>query len=664
MRLESKRLDPRTARERSTPEQPTARLSKPFLRLVAAAWLLLLSPQAPSAAEAEQAEKGKLPVPVRVEPERGVFEAPVEVRLLPRSAEVRVRFTTDGSEPTLENGADYDGPWTFKQTTLLRVRPYVKEQALTASTTHSFLFLDSVLRQPRRPRGFPNGPGAWEGEPASYSLDSRIVEDPRYGAQLKPALRALPSLSIVCPLPDLFGASQGLYVNAQARGPSWEKAASLEWIETNGASGFQVNAGLRMQGNTGRRADKSPKHSFRVLFKEQYGPTKLRYRVFPDSPAAKFDTLVLRADYNNSWTHWNPDDNQRAQRIRDAWLKDSHRAMGWLAGHSRFVHLYLNGLYWGIYDVAERPDATFAANYLGGKKEDYEARDDSGYKDADNMSPRTRGPRLRRGEPLTLESAGALVDVVQFIDYLLLNYYAGNGDWGGGKNWYTIKRKEGQDVLRYYVWDGEMILQGLQDDIINEPPRPPFGLARRLAEDPEYRLAFADRVQRHCFGTGALTPARCLDRWKERASQLQLAIVAESARWGAYRRDPPFTRDIDWVAEQNRLLKHYFPKRTAILLRQLRSAGLYPELAAPLWKGGEPQANGGRVVEFVAMPEATVYYTTNGMDPRTKLTGDPAAEATTYRSPFTLPSDLPLKARARREGVWSALVELSPLKGR
>lgn len=185
-----------------------------------------------------------------------------------------------------------------------------------------------------------------------------------------------------------------------------------------------------------------------------------------------------------------------------------------------------------------------------------------------------------------------------------------------------------------------------------------------MAEDPEYRLAFADRVQRHCFGTGALTPARCLDRWKERASQLQLAIVAESARWGAYRRDPPFTRDIDWVAEQNRLLKHYFPKRTAILLRQLRSAGLYPELAAPLWKGGEPQANGGRVVEFVAMPEATVYYTTNGMDPRTKLTGDPAAEATTYRSPFTLPSDLPLKARARREGVWSALVELSPLKGR
>jgi hypothetical protein len=81
---------------------------------------------------------------------------------------------------------------------------------------------------------------------------------------------------------------------------------------------------------------------------------------------------VLRADYNNSWVHWDPAARQRAQRTRDAWMKDSHRAMGWLAAHNRYVHLFLHGLYWGVYDFTERPDANFAAAYLGGTREDYD----------------------------------------------------------------------------------------------------------------------------------------------------------------------------------------------------------------------------------------------------------------------------------------------------
>src|SRR5207253_1721232 len=117
---------------------------------------------------------------------------------------------------------------------------------------------------------------------------------------------------------------------------------------------------------------KSPKHAFRLLFKARYGPSKLHYRMFPDSTIEQFDTLVLRADYNNSWIHWNGADRARGQRIRDAWMKDSHRAMGWTAGHNRYVHLFLNGLYWGVYDAAERPDASFAASYFGGHRQDYD----------------------------------------------------------------------------------------------------------------------------------------------------------------------------------------------------------------------------------------------------------------------------------------------------
>ena len=39
--------------------------------------------------------------------------------------------------------------------------------------------------------------------------------------------------------------------------------------------------------------------------------------------------------------------------------------------HGKYVHLYLNGLYWGLYNVHERPDDSFADEYYGGDKDDY-----------------------------------------------------------------------------------------------------------------------------------------------------------------------------------------------------------------------------------------------------------------------------------------------------
>ena len=40
--------------------------------------------------------------------------------------------------------------------------------------------------------------------------------------------------------------------------------------------------------------------------------------------------------------------------------------MGWPACHGTWVHLYINGLYWGVYNPTERPDASFMASYYGG----------------------------------------------------------------------------------------------------------------------------------------------------------------------------------------------------------------------------------------------------------------------------------------------------------
>jgi hypothetical protein len=188
---------------------------------------------------------------------------------------------------------------------------------------------------------------------------------------------------------------------------------------------------------------------------------------------------------------------------------------------------------------------------------------------------------------------------------------------------------------------------------------PPFRLAQELAANGEYRLAFADRVRKHFFNDGALTPSAVTDRWMKRAREVDLAMIAESARWGYYRRNPPFTRDKDWLAEQQRLLKNYFPARTVIVLDQLRAVGLYPNLAAPSFNQHGGTVPDGFKLSMTCPSGAKAYYTTDGSDPRVYGTGAISAHAQAYDSPLPLRSSVVVKARVLKQGTWSALTEAS-----
>jgi hypothetical protein len=114
----------------------------------------------------------------------------------------------------------------------------------------------------------------------------------------------------------------------------------------------------------------------------------------------------------------------------------------------------------------------------------------------------------------------------------------------------------------------------LKEDVVNARYEDPFRLAEALRGNAEFRAAFAARAQKHLSGEGALTSKACADRWMKRAAEINLAILAESARGGGYRREAPYTRDVEWLREQRRLLEEYFPQRTAVVLAQLKAAGL------------------------------------------------------------------------------------------
>ena len=408
----------------------------------------------------------------------------------------------------------YAAPFQIDRTTLVRAVA-VKPGFRNAPTeTRSYIFLEDVRNQPEAPVGWPKSWGTHKidfggnevGAPVTpdYAMDPEIAHDPIYGPQLADALRDLPVVSLVTDMADL-----DIYSTPQSKGREYERPVSVELFDPRAAeSGFQVNAGLRIQGGASRW-EFMPKHSFRLFFRRDYGPSTLDYPLFDDAPTAGFDRLVLRAGTDRGFAGHPPapetvQDHRGDTYGNDQWALDTQREMLGVAVHGRYVHLFLNGLYWGIYRLMEQPDARFMATYFGGEADEYTVVSHGGLV----AGPGDRFETLRRlaeagglADPERYRTMLEFIDPIQFSDYLLMNWYAGNTDWPEN-NWFAgVQNSAGRNL--FFSWDSEMTwLDGarvsLGTDGWEGAPYPNIikQVFTALMENADYRLLFADRATR------------------------------------------------------------------------------------------------------------------------------------------------------------------------
>ena len=609
---------------------------------------------------------------------RDFYEQPLLLTILTETEGAEIRYTTDGSIPTEIHGNIYLGPVPITTTTPLRAAAFREGYIPSGIETRTFIFLDDVIRQPAYPEGFPsNWRGRTHGDPAlaDYGMDPEIVAGNE--ETLKQSLRSVPTLSLVTDMDNLFDFDTGIYANSWQDGAEWERPVSAELFDTSSSENLQIDCGLRIQGGMSRVPDRSPKHAFRLLFKREYGPGKLRFPLFgPAYPEGgvteSFDTIVLRIKYNNSWTHWSSEQRGRAQYIRDQYARDCQLAMGHASAHGRFVHLYLNGLYWGLYNPSERPTAPFLAEYFGGEAEDYDALNSGEVRDGDRTAW-SEMMRLATRTNLSIdanyEAVKAYLDVENLIDYVILNHYLGNNDWDD-HNWYSGRKRELGAGYRFFCWDTERILEGVAENKIGvNLGGKPSGLFHQLRASDEFVMLFADRVHLHFFNRGALTPEIAGARYAALADRVDLAVYGESARWGDYRRSRPF-RHSEWEREKQRRLESYFPVRTNNVLQQYRNARLYPNVDAP-----EFNKHGGMIpqgFQLVVTSHETdsptgvptpVYYALDGSDPRLPGGAVNTESAALYDGPLTLTESVHVKARALDGDTWSALTEAAFIVG-
>lgn len=618
-----------------------------------------------------------LPPPV-FSVERGLFDNPFKLSIKSSTGSA-VKYTTDGSDPGHQNGTLLTSSFNINATSIIRAVS-VQDNKISKSVTHTYIFRDDVFNQPEKPVGYPDTWGS--GVKADYEMDPEICNVIENRESILYALSSLPIVSVVSDPANFFSAEKnsetgGIYVFTNE---TWERSASVEIFGGSQKDEIQANCGVRLQGGQSRVPNNSPKHSFRLVFKSEYGSKKLDYKVFDDSDAAiKFNTIHLKAGYNNSWIHWDSEQRKSTQYIRDVWAKHTYRQMGHLGVRTKYVNLFINGMYWGLYNISERIDKEFMESYIGGDAEDYDVIKDYGEvvdgfingwnaltaRARDGLSDnaayyRIQGKNIGGSENLAYP---AFIDPINLADYMILNFYGGNDDWDH-HNWAAARSRKGdRNGFRFFVWDAERILEDVNRNITNRNNRGcPSEVFQTMIKNIEFKQLFADRVHKHMLNNGCLTPEVIAETWENFADEIKPAIVAESARWGDYRKDvnprnqpyPLYTVNF-WEAEKNRLQTDFFPYRTNIVIEQFKMAGWLPAIDAPVFNKNGGLVNAGFSLEMGAI-EGEIYYSLYG-DPRLSG-GEISPEARIYSSPISISNYLVnVKARVKQGENWSALTE-------
>lgn len=633
---------------------------------------------------------GTLPFAPNFSVKRGFYETPIDIALTLPGGNGSIYYTTNGNRPSKTTGTLYTAPIRITTTTPLSAIAINSENQSSEIISNTYIFLSDVLKQPKAPVGYPTD---WKEStastsiPSDYEMDTRVTTATAYKDKIIGAFQSLPTMNIVTDISNLFSNVEntltgGIYIFTglpHSESKAWERPTSVEYFDPKTGKEFQLTCRLKLHGGNSRRPSNSAKHGFELTFKSPYGPTKLNYNLFDEKGAAnEFNSLVLRAGYNYTWAKNSATQQIPAQYIQDSWAKTTQLDMGQLSAHETFIHLYINGLYWGLYNISEELNKNFMESYLGGNELDYDVVKE---KETTTPSDGTMATWNSFKSQITgvetnvnyqkIQGKNAdgtvnpaypnLLDVDNYIDYMLINYYIGNGDWDAN-NWTVGRNRVKNDVgFKFLCWDAETSMTSLSENkIITGSAGNPAAFMQYLKKNADFKVAIADKIKKNLINAGgALTPAENIKRYNKLADEIEQAMICESARWSDWFAPyTPYTLNDHWLPRKADLINNYFPQRTDVLFTQLKAASLYPSVNAPVFShaGGDMTA---AINLGITTNSGIIYYSIDGTDPRTPITGTVNSTAKTYSTALSISSNTTIKARAKSSTEWSALSEVT-----
>lgn len=627
--------------------------------------------------------------------DRGFYTSPFSLGISTDDPLATIRYTIDGTRPTLTNGSTYSGTLAISPSlshtdsgvVTVRAAAFRTGHFPTNVDTQTYIFLDDVLTD-QDGAGVPNHAN-WGHSGPDWDVDPSDV-----GAGLTDDLKAIPTVSLVTDWEELFGNSgggdddHGIYTQtASWRNKSDERLASLEFFTADGSEEFQIDAKVEIQGHSSTNRWNEDKLSLEVKFKQPFDTRLDSETLFVNSAidgseaATRFDSIILDAGHNFTFTHANPAQNAYARYINDQVVADLINSAGGDSPHGRFVHLYINGMYWGVYNAHEKPESRFASEYFGGDEDDYyvvKAQDGVGmahggvhpeYLQVDGgISAENAFQNLlnevtdNMSNLAEYQEVEQILDIDAFIDYMIVHYYAGNWDWGQD-NWYaTFNHISPAGKWRFHSWDQEHAFNTSDSPDGNDQNSDytgkndtygPTGIHNDLMGSPEYELRFSDRVERLMRNGGILTPTEAQAIWQTRIDELSNAINGETARWGDNRQNHT---TVVWQNSVQDAIDSWFPGRTATTIADFQGRGWLVSQDAPDFNqyGGEVASGFDVIINNPG--SGAIYYTTDGSDPRL-VGGAISGSAVSGGGPISITSTTRIRARVLNGDNWSAEVD-------
>ena len=388
-----------------------------------------------------------------------------------------LRYTTDGSTPTLRNGkTSIDGIFPVSQTTVLRLR----------------LFADDKL-------------------PSGVVTRTYIYKDRNY---------YLPIVAVTTDQRNLYDNMIGCYVDGQngitGRGSTgksnlnmdWERPVNFEYLTADGKMVINQETSFEIAGGYSRHFKPA---SFKVQAKKLYdGNGHFKYRLFKNKPYHEYKQLLIRNGGNNNRTDGGP-------RIKDAITQQVLTTSGFYVDAQEYqpVHVFINGKYLAMMNVRE-PNNRFhgAANY------GYDNDEIDGFEYSSGIYHQKGGTREVFDRLIDLSKDAdsdegyahvtELLDIDEFVRYMAAICYTGSYDWllngnnvKGYRTW-----EDGKFHFIFFdqdlTWERTNNVEAIDGVTTNEV----LVLYNNLKRNKQFRKQF---VTAYCILHGCIyTPDRCL----------------------------------------------------------------------------------------------------------------------------------------------------------
>ena len=279
---------------------------------------------------------------------------------------------------------------------------------------------------------------------------------------------------------------------------NWERPINIELYEPNGNIAFNINAGISIGGMRRNMKQKS----FRIFARNKYGTAEINYKIFDDKPINKFKSIILRNGGLPDFT---------STIFRDGMMQSlliGQMDIDYQAYKPSVV--FLNGEFWGIYNIREKLNEDYLASNHGVNPDNVDLLECNAHViEGDALHYNTMLNFIISNDmtlPTNYNYIKSQMDVDEYLNYQISQIYFANYDWPG----LNIKfwRPKAENVKwRWLLFDTDagfgMWGQYYYNEIehataIDGPgwPNPPWStlLFRKLLENNEFKNEFIQRL--------------------------------------------------------------------------------------------------------------------------------------------------------------------------